>query len=298
MTSRRPYWCPKTMKRRPCWCPKQILWELNFFLIQTLSFVPINLHRCWPCEWKQSIYLNFHLSVLVPHINWNYWVFTYLWILCSFLAVPLGSIPELPAQTCEEIKASEEKAVSDEYWLQTVESRPPELTHCNMSTYGRCLAHSFVFAHFFFLPFITDFFLCNLLFVKAGSFRQAVSHQYIWLDIGANNHLSLSGLAIYDSFSRILGSKVFVSSHLAGFESKEIFRGAIYTQRVVIRQAQSSKVGSGTYLIFRYLRATIRRNSAWLPPGSWPEADCKTVVLSLLLFFSFSKSIWCGVRVA
>ena len=25
MTSRRPYWCPKTVKRRPCWCPKPIL---------------------------------------------------------------------------------------------------------------------------------------------------------------------------------------------------------------------------------------------------------------------------------
>ena len=33
MTSRRPYWCFKTMKRRPCWCTKQILWELNFFLM-------------------------------------------------------------------------------------------------------------------------------------------------------------------------------------------------------------------------------------------------------------------------
>ena len=48
MTSRRPYWCPKTIKRRPCWCPKPILSELNSFLMQTLSFVPINLHRCWP----------------------------------------------------------------------------------------------------------------------------------------------------------------------------------------------------------------------------------------------------------
>ena len=55
MTSRRPYWCPKTMKRWPCWCPKPILWELNSFLMQTLSFVPINLHRCWPREWKHSI---------------------------------------------------------------------------------------------------------------------------------------------------------------------------------------------------------------------------------------------------
>ena len=55
MTSRRPYWCPKTMKRRPCWCPKPILRELYSFLMQTLSFVPINLHRCWPREWKHSI---------------------------------------------------------------------------------------------------------------------------------------------------------------------------------------------------------------------------------------------------
>ena len=33
MTSRRPYWCPKTMKLRPCLCPKPILWELNSFLL-------------------------------------------------------------------------------------------------------------------------------------------------------------------------------------------------------------------------------------------------------------------------
>ena len=55
MTSRRPYWCSKTMKRRPCWCPKPVLWELNSFLMQTLSFVPINLHTCWPREWRHSI---------------------------------------------------------------------------------------------------------------------------------------------------------------------------------------------------------------------------------------------------
>ena len=57
MTSRRPKTsrCPKTMKRRPCWCPKPVLWELNSFLMQTLSFVPINLHRWWSREWKHSI---------------------------------------------------------------------------------------------------------------------------------------------------------------------------------------------------------------------------------------------------
>ena len=77
MTSRRPYWCPKTMKRRPCWCPKPILWELNSFLMQTLSFVPTNLHRCWPREWKHSIknttariavFYSFPLFLLVPYI--------------------------------------------------------------------------------------------------------------------------------------------------------------------------------------------------------------------------------------
>ena len=55
MTSRRPYWCPKTMKRRPSWCPKPVLWELNSSLMQTLSFVPINLYGRWPREWKHSI---------------------------------------------------------------------------------------------------------------------------------------------------------------------------------------------------------------------------------------------------
>ena len=50
MTTRRPYWCPKTMEGRPCWCPKPVLWELNSFLVQTFSFVRSNLHRCWPRE--------------------------------------------------------------------------------------------------------------------------------------------------------------------------------------------------------------------------------------------------------
>ena len=35
--------------------PKPGLRELNSFLMQTQSFVPINLHICWPREWKHSI---------------------------------------------------------------------------------------------------------------------------------------------------------------------------------------------------------------------------------------------------
>ena len=52
---RRAMLVSQTMKRRPCWCPKPVLWELNSFLMQMLSFVPKNLHRCWPREWKHSI---------------------------------------------------------------------------------------------------------------------------------------------------------------------------------------------------------------------------------------------------
>ena len=47
----RPYWCPKTMEGRPYWCPKPVPWKLNSFFVQTFSFVPINLDPgCWPRE--------------------------------------------------------------------------------------------------------------------------------------------------------------------------------------------------------------------------------------------------------
>ena len=51
------------MNRRPCWCPKQILWEVNSFLMQTLSFVPINLHRYWPREWKHSVLCTLNMTL-------------------------------------------------------------------------------------------------------------------------------------------------------------------------------------------------------------------------------------------
>ena len=52
--------------------------------------------------------------------------------------VPLGSIPELPADSCEEILASEgEKAVSGRYWLDFNRSGNYLLTHCNMGMRGK-----------------------------------------------------------------------------------------------------------------------------------------------------------------
>ena len=45
MTSRRPYWCTKTMKWRPCWCSKPFPWELNsFFCKRFLLFQKICIH--------------------------------------------------------------------------------------------------------------------------------------------------------------------------------------------------------------------------------------------------------------
>ena len=46
---------------RPCWCPNPVLWAVNSFVMQTPSFVAINLRTCWPREWKRSI--NLHKSV-------------------------------------------------------------------------------------------------------------------------------------------------------------------------------------------------------------------------------------------
>ena len=60
--------CFHMTSRWPCWCPKPVPWELNSFLMQALSFVTINLHRCWPREWKHSIDL-FSLYALFSHLR-------------------------------------------------------------------------------------------------------------------------------------------------------------------------------------------------------------------------------------
>ena len=55
----------------------------------------------------------------------------------SFIVAPLGSISELPAKTCKEIKASEEQAVSKKYWLSTIKPGIPVLAYCDMNTEGK-----------------------------------------------------------------------------------------------------------------------------------------------------------------
>ena len=52
----------------------------------------------------------------------------------------LASIPELAAETCKEIEASEEgKAVSGRYWLNTIIPGTPALVYCEMKAEGEQL---------------------------------------------------------------------------------------------------------------------------------------------------------------
>ena len=62
---------------------------------------------------------------------------------CFFLPVPLGSIPELPAETCHEIKSSEGgQAVSGKYWFHSIVPESSFLAPCDMKTDGEfnCLS--------------------------------------------------------------------------------------------------------------------------------------------------------------
>jgi len=49
----------------------------------------------------------------------------------------LGSIPELPAHSCQEIKASEGKAtISSNYWLDPKANGTAVLVYCDMDLEG------------------------------------------------------------------------------------------------------------------------------------------------------------------
>ena len=52
--------------------------------------------------------------------------------------VPLGSIPELPAESCKEIKASEgRQAVSGKYWFDSIIPEETVHAHCDMENEGQ-----------------------------------------------------------------------------------------------------------------------------------------------------------------
>ena len=58
-----------------------------------------------------------------------------------FISVPLGSIPELPAVSCQEIKASEGiDTIGNKYWLDSNDTGKASFVYCsNMSLEGGSL---------------------------------------------------------------------------------------------------------------------------------------------------------------
>ena len=52
------------------------------------------------------------------------------------VTVSLGSIPEVPGESCEEIKANEGQAISGAYWLKFIIPEKPVLVYCSMEQKG------------------------------------------------------------------------------------------------------------------------------------------------------------------
>ena len=61
-----------------------------------------------------------------------------------FFSVPLGSIRELPAKSCQEINANEgRKLPSGKYWFSLLPGKSV-LAHCNMTTEGMLNVSNFL----------------------------------------------------------------------------------------------------------------------------------------------------------
>ena len=74
----------------------------------------------------------------------------YVLFLC--FPVPLGSIPELPAETCKEIKLSEGgQAVNGNYWFYSIIPGETVLAHCDMKKEGM-----WYYEDNFFFIFVSD----------------------------------------------------------------------------------------------------------------------------------------------
>ena len=99
----------------------KIALDKSFFqLIQAFEtiFVPVAFNT----------FQKFREIVFAPVLIWSF----------HFITVPLGPIPELPADSCKEIKASEgrEQAVNGSYWLDLEKNGDPLNLYCDMTTDG------------------------------------------------------------------------------------------------------------------------------------------------------------------
>ena len=67
----------------------------------------------------------------------SYSISNYFVMNVSLSIAPLGSFPELAAESCKEIKASEgQQAVSDWYWIHSTKQGKAVLAYCDMETEG------------------------------------------------------------------------------------------------------------------------------------------------------------------
>ena len=58
-------------------------------------------------------------------------------LFATLIIAPLGSIQELPAESCSEIKASEgDSVVSGKYWFDSIKPGQAALVPCDMLTGG------------------------------------------------------------------------------------------------------------------------------------------------------------------
>ena len=101
-------------------------WPFPFSAFLLLLAVSTKCWSCPPCPpphpQRGHKVKNGHNDKLMKNCFWN--------------SVPLGSIQELPAETCDEIKRSEGHAVSGKYWFSTIKSGTSVLAYCNMKTNG------------------------------------------------------------------------------------------------------------------------------------------------------------------
>ena len=116
-------------------CPVFIILLKTRFL-----WAAISLHRQ-----KHCIYYNRNQRSIIGKF-----VFFFLFVFFFFIQAPLGSIPELPAHSCQEIKASEGKdTISSKYWLDPTANGAAVLVYCDMDLGG--------YSRSAFMPFLCCF---------------------------------------------------------------------------------------------------------------------------------------------
>ena len=109
------------------------LWfhKINLNFLTNFNDFDILLHCLFACFVS--------LAFAFAFIFWSSSKIISCWHQTSYLSqVRLGTVPEMPSESCQEIKASEgEYAVDGMYWLHFFEIGKIVLAHCDMTTLGK-----------------------------------------------------------------------------------------------------------------------------------------------------------------